>query len=168
LARTKPGMNTGTRFILVVSHFPGFNVSPGDSITFAVWEGDANCNFGFPNNVGYGCFSWVDNTSGFAYGPTGQAEPLGYGTFTGKTCEGVIERQRQNNMQKLARWSSASMLFDCYDYFGGIHNVGANPPPFGEPFLDIKMVNGSGTTLASAFKTYSTADSITFTWSAAQ
>jgi hypothetical protein len=151
--------------------FPGFNASPGDSVTFWAWEGDSACNFGYPNNVGYGCFYWMDNTTGQVI-PGGQpvavAEPWG-GFFTGATCEGIMERQAPGGVPTiLARWSAASMEFDCYDYFGGLHNAGGTPAPFGEPYLDFKMVNSSGNILATAFKTYGTPDFVTFNWVQAQ
>jgi hypothetical protein len=147
-----------------------YTTTQGHSMTFYAWEGNAQCLFGYPNDVGYGCFWWIDNSNGNATTnamPPNQppiGDPLGYGTFTGARCEGIIERQDPARWPHswLPSWSSASIQFDCLDYVGGTHNLGSSPAPFGEPFLDYKMIRSASdpTPLANAFKTGS--DVVTF------
>jgi hypothetical protein len=139
--------------------FPCFAVNPGDSITVEVWEGDSQCNFGYPNDVGYGCFYLVDNTTGLQM-PMGNGlvgwpwpEPLGYGTFTGATCEAIMEPQPPGSPRPIAKWSTANIQFDCYDYFYGEHNAGNHPSPLGEPYLQLNLQNDNGQTLIGAGKT---------------
>jgi hypothetical protein len=133
--------------------YPAFTMSPGDVVEWDVWECDSSENYG-PSSHGFGCFYWYDSTkhtvlmNKLVQIQSGQ-------TFTGKSCEGIIERVGSSF---LSWWpGGATVPFNCWD-FGGTTTYNVST----DPYLNINMMNGSGQAMASAAK--SNPDTAIISW----
>jgi hypothetical protein len=135
-----------------------FTFITGHSVAIEAWECDASGNYG-PNYHGYGCFYFVDlTTNQVVFNPFPVAIQTGF-TFTGKTCEGIIERVFiSGSPTYLSSWTNASMHFDCWD-FGGTTTWNVST----DPYWNISLLRPSDG-LGMAWVSKSNPDMGSFTW----
>jgi hypothetical protein len=122
-------------------------VAPGDDMQFAVWECDASMTVG---GHGYGCFLYVNNTTGSIGFRQVEAPPPPFNTFVGATAEAVAERASYAPPDPLnfplTNFGYQTLVFDALDSTGAHHSFSS------DPYYNISMVTFPFQTLASATK----------------
>lgn len=111
--------------------------SPGNSVTFWAWEGDAACVNG-AGHTGYGCFWGKNNTTGLVIATIAIQAPNAL--FQGKTAEAIAERPGGAlNGYPLSKFTTlATMQMSAVDSTGAWHSITS------DHFKNSTLINGSG------------------------